>query len=692
MLQKVISKCVFVVLFRFLQKRYILIFNKGTNFIHLLRRDVHANVLTTNNLIYNNKEMKKFRFLLIAASAMLLNACELEEWKEPAEETYTKAFIKEFGLIDPEQDWNMATRASVTVSTTQPSEIRVYAHFDNSYRLVGDFGNISGTQNLEFDTPKGVTDIIVTDGTASLRTTIGQSVAFTSHTVRAINTNDGTDTQNNPLGIKVESSDDVVYSTSNDKEQKTGVYYYANYLPENKNNVDKTTDNFQFASGDEEYSFVLYPIYWNTNNVDEIGITYVKDGMRHSIPIYTIKSGNQLEYLKTGNEWRNNVEPSKRDDTPEQLKNVKPTAYTDEQKEIAREWIYSIYDLEEATLYFDNDSYIAVQATKWWEAVVGTGGGYESTYSNSSEYRSRGIKVTVPANVEFAFYIKNALGEVGYSLADLNETVNDKKVPHAATFMNNDNKRCLCFEDWFSKYDSDEPDLNDIVFYTTLATNDNPGGDIEEEDPVSYILAAEDLGNTDDFDFNDMVIKVSSPVLKSGTTGTYLVNVTALAAGGMLPLKLCRNGQVLNSPIEGSTAPEMFHSWFGDGNVSTSTMINTTAFTLAGSTLTLELTAEEKANFTLTSESALSQDVTSKMGGFSFIVDRTGDGSFTEATAITAPKNGEAPQMICVPDTWLWPTERNNISTAYPKFGDWGANYTDTEWLKTWDAGCVIAR
>ena len=43
---------------------------------------------------------------------------------------------------------------------------------------------------------------------------------------------------------------------------------------------------------------------------------------------------------------------------------------------------------------------------------------------------------------------------------------------------------------------------------------------------------------------------------------------------------------------------------------------------------------------------------------------------------------GTAPQMICVPGTWLWPTENTHIRTVYEKFVDWCANGHDAtlEW------------
>ena len=76
------------------------------------------------------------------------------------------------------------------------------------------------------------------------------------------------------------------------------------------------------------------------------------------------------------------------------------------------------------------------------------------------------------------------------------------------------------------------------------------------------------------------------------------------------------------------------------------------------------------------------------MGGFSIRIIN----NEKEATAIKAPENGTAPQMICIDGStgWAWPTERTNISDAYPAFGEWGANYaTNKDWYKN-ASGSVV--
>lgn len=661
-----------------------------------------SNYLSTNSL------KRKKMFFCLSAGFLLgtcLVSCELEDFEEPLEETYTKSFIKNFGLIDQNQDWNMATRAEVSVTTDEPSHIKVYGRVDGEYRLMGDFLDVTGSQKLQFDTPRGVTDLLVSDGSTSLSTTVGQSVNFASMQTRTAHTTDETGS-NNPLGVKVAylptgDEHEYEYFTENSDVDNTGVYYYRNKLPEkvfNANASGVDTD-FKFSSGDKDYSFIIYPVYWNTSNTITIGIQYTYGGNDYKVPVYTMKSGDELQAkVESVKEYYKSVKPSDYTDWPSDLGSKNPSEYSDEEKQTAINFIKEKLGYTKLTDLNWYDSNITFKSyTEDWKSLAGYA---ETIDKDATQYRSKGIKVTIPANTDFIVYCTYTNGQyTSYSLTEKNEkvTYNGETVyvPHIATFLNNNNERCIGFEDFYNMYtgtvaegSEGEPDLNDLIIYTTLATPENPTPEIK--DVQSYILAAEDLGNMDDFDFNDMVIKVSTPMENTESTGDddkYKIEVTALAAGGTLPLKLCREGEVITSPVEGldDEASEQFHSWFGTGKISSSTMINTYSVSTEGHTRTIYLSEKEKNAFSM---SSYTTDVAKSMGGFSFKVQRSEEEGYT--TEVKAPENGKAPQMICVPDTWKWPTERTNISKAYPDFGTWGGNYTNTEWIKNYEDEKVL--
>ena len=241
----------------------------------------------------------------------------------------------------------------------------------------------------------------------------------------------------------------------------------------------------------------------------------------------------------------------------------------------------------------------------------------------------------------------------------------------------------LCFEDWYNnsniQFDSDF-DLNDMVFYLTgvIGTEDNPTvvPDDPEPEPETWewIIACEDLG-TNDFDFNDVVFSVSG-VKADVKTDTKTVTVKALASGGTLPVYLYYNDTMI---VPDGAENGEFHSWFGDGTYSTTTVINASSIRADGKTATVTVADD----FTMECCLKATDGESGNMGGFKVEVKHLDGSSIIQATNPNIDSEiGTAPQMICVPGTWLWPTENTHIRTVYEKFVDWCANGHDAtlEW------------
>lgn len=571
-----------------------------------------------------------FYSVACAIGASCLYSCALEPYEEPAEETYTKQFIKTFGLIDPDQDWNMATRQTVTVNTGTATNVKVYAKTTGAYSLVGDYDDVQGQHTLGFDLSRNVSEVLVASGCQSYVVPVGGSVDFTQNSTTRTILSEG-ETAVGTLGnITVAASEKEHTFT------EAEVLSYANTLAENEDNRSKVTANFHVTATDGSVTFTLFPTFWNTghgandSNPNEIGIAYKgEDGSIVRVPIYRTMEGDQLSGANS---------------------------------EDATTW--------QSILGKKNNRTAMQKSTDW---------GY-------SYYKSKGIKVTVPQGLYFGFYIKvyEGTGTTGadsegyvynYSVADWNKAPyyntsypqkdrnttdvdKDKNAVYVATFTGSDGNQYMAFEDWSDDLGTapGDHDLNDFVVMF------DPAPTILDDDKgTEWILAAEDLGNTDDFDFNDMVVKVKH------VSGKAYVDVTALAAGGTLPAYLYYGNTQVG---------DEFHTWFGT-DVPSTEMVNTTVVNKEGATVRVTTGTD----FSMTNYGGVDQ-----MGGFKFIVERT-DGTSTE---ITAPKNGTAPQMMCLPETWQWPKERVNISTAYSQFGEWGANYTNTTWINSVDASKVL--
>ena len=209
-----------------------------------------------------------------------------------------------------------------------------------------------------------------------------------------------------------------------------------------------------------------------------------------------------------------------------------------------------------------------------------------------------------------------------------------------------------------------DEDLNDIVFWVQgQYKTPEPPITVPDPDPLpepqseSWIIACEDLGNTDDIDFNDVVFSVSH------TAGETTAKVTPLAAGGVLPSNIYHGGNNLgeiHNLINGAQPN-------ANGQYS---MLNTGSKGTPGSAITINV----PANYSVTNH------------GFTVKVKDQNESIVLESAEI-----GTAPQMLVLPGEWAWPTERTPIRTAFPMFVDWSkAANTAIDWYKSPVEGKVV--
>ena len=172
----------------------------------------------------------------------------------------------------------------------------------------------------------------------------------------------------------------------------------------------------------------------------------------------------------------------------------------------------------------------------------------------------------------------------------------------------------------------------------------NPDGNPGDEIPsTSYTsIAFEDLGSTDDFDFNDIVLYVEKPANSDNAT------VKCVAQGGTLQVDVNYDGRTLFSHTDGQ-----MHT--AKGNYGT-----------------------ESITFTGVAD-ARKFSITVKDGETSTVVS---------SAAVT----GSAPQALIIPGQWAWPTERTNITVAYPDFATWVKDVTNNDWYTnpTTESGKIV--
>ena len=182
-----------------------------------------------------------------------------------------------------------------------------------------------------------------------------------------------------------------------------------------------------------------------------------------------------------------------------------------------------------------------------------------------------------------------------------------------------------------------------------------------------YYYAFEDLGTTDDFDFNDVIIRVSAPVEGKST-------MELVAAGGTMPTYIMYDGERANE--------SEVHTLIGASSVTD--MINTGRGAKKDFAFVKEITG-------LTA--------TTKMDELPIGISITGNNGQLINVTRTAATPGRAPLVVVVSGyssgenagKWFWPTERTKISTAYQQFGAWGANASENEeWYWNYTGGSVF--
>ena len=575
---------------------------------------------------------------------------------------YQKNWTDSIGQIDPSQTWNTAKRivADFDLRSIVSGECQVNIYTANpltpSTKLLAS-AKISSYGAIEFDMPRALNYVYVSVQNASVLNgyySIQEGlVAVSTHATRA-------DESVASLGNLIEMGEIQNPLNGWQSEIYPGDFYYLA-------NVSKTVSSqwryldYQplfgrggyFAEGTNNYE--LYGEKWDVDK--DIVYTTAEDGpVEVSYSFGATRSQNMFGYFY----FKNGASIEEILNSPKYILmlDAKPTSNL------------KVTDLSNNFSFVDD-----MQLGDWLKNnmlpdgsfqggdpfVIGTT--YQLTYFGE-DGKSAGT-ANFPAGINIGFFVitdgmitteDQLKYKIWYSMPSLNYrtakvyNVNGTYEPDvvAVSYKYGDTN-ILGFED--NTYG--DKDMNDIVFFVA--------GDFEEDytpeqafpvvppavEAQEWILACEDLGNTDDFDFNDVVFSVKY------VAGSPTAFITPLAAGGTLPANICYNGQLVGQEV---------HEWFG---VSTSTMVNTTN-RCGHVAKTIELDVAD--GFTMTSN----------MGGFTIDVNNG-------TTTVAAPVAGAAPQMILVSDAnWAWPYERVSIVSAYSRFKDWSENASsNVDWYAT---------
>ena len=637
------------------------------------------------------KIVRRGSMLAIAATAIMMSSCtknfDFSVPENNVNDEYAKGWENAFGEIDSNQDWNLASQVTLKnpMASSNASSVLVYDAMPgkSTTHLIGEFD--ASAEDLTFDCTKGTTSVYIVGKDAA-----GKIIAadyFPVSSTKSVNkamTRAGETTTS--LGDKITE----IGSFHDANDTWNGSYWDSPYWHSiqfknvfdlyNLNNVSTSPASswkisdivgivgqggvFNEQGKDENGNCNLK--HWESQLKPSEGAEYVmeSDGPMEISFMYggTIKF-NKFGYLyyKDGASEEEILKAPRyilMDDGRPQGNITVDGTQLGESDGMKLPGIVESYEKY-------NGSNSTLVGTTYKLAYFGEDGHGEGSY-------------TFPKGTHVVFFIiignNNAWYEpsqygtnIRYSLPWMNGKFYYKQYENHPSYVVEDEAKDFVTYKWGGQIvmgvedEGGDDDMNDILFFIKGNVKDDDIPEIgEDPEENSWIIACEDLGDTDDYDFNDVVFKVSH------VSGQTTATVTPLAAGGTLETFIIHNNSYL-----GETHQLLGAKQSASGSYP---MINTSKITATATPL--EVTVAE--DFT----------ITKNMGGFGILVKgKNGD---SNATLITAPTAGTAPQMFCVPATWAWPTERTKIQDAYPDFAKWSADSNNIEWYNNSVADKVI--
>ena len=332
------------------------------------------------------------------------------------------------------------------------------------------------------------------------------------------------------------------------------------------------------------------------------------------------------------------------------------------------------YD-QNGTYTFPKDVHIGFFLyTSYWD--YNNNGGMAYGMPDPLETNDNILKTIVYSIPQLNYNIKEYYDYRYSETKDNNNTGNSSRGEISAVTFQFHGQKLLGFEDGVDK------DMNDIMLLVDadveVKDNNNafeeqdkefvdPNPEPEEPQAQSWIIACEDLGNTGDYDFNDAVFKVSH------IAGSNQLTVTPLAAGGTYSIEVQWNGKNISKYIGDGTYNA------NNENLDFHQLINPEA-THNNYHLWQQINDKSKGNagaeITITDD-ALRNNFSITNHGFSVYVEKNSYASVT----ITQPsdKDNQAPQMLILPEYWIWPYEGRSIHLGYSGFQAWTNNQSENE-------------
>lgn len=718
------------------------------------------------------------------ATLMGATACssDTETAAIDSNEQYTREFIKQFGVPASGHDYSMATTAGLHVSTAKGGSVMVTAEVNGKEYLFANLTVPAGTHAIPVTIPRSVTELKVKTGLAEYVVAPDATVDIDRLPSGASSREGNWSVTLGNDGINIVDSDEdgptIVFNTSDFldeflEEHPIGsdntIYKY--YGDENGGAV-KIDDGGKIPVfyGETELSglnaaengyidaeYYIFPIWWKQNKYGNKNYRLMVYEAFNVNRAYTANFGNgttatkpfpQLGYSTGSVSYvRQNNENMYAD-----ISNTEFIYPGDSDNEaFPRSNAKSVISRGIKVSFNDFDGYLGF--------CLGSGtGAYINDYVFSSpryniSYWGSKIYYDIPLSHLFLAYS----GTMQYPLDELEAYI---KQGNKDSFIRlNEGSNVESFILGFNSApqtagDRSARDYSDLLllFIPTRGVEllylwkDAP-------DPLTWTIAAEDLGGSFDWDFNDAVFQFTDVVQNlnsvnknsalsvgygpTDAVAVHAITVTPLASGGTMPLYITYTGDNVymmpdipadgdqwysdvNNAIKESLASDKaksgtfilgkeLHKWLGASTHTSPVNVGAKR----------QNHAAQSVQFALPYNGALgtaagASTTNSTLAGFAILVDKENTLNIDalndderglrhaphlslgkDTYLIGAPVHGNgdiAPQMILLENDWEWPQELVNIRDAYPGFETWLSTAAFNEWISNGNSARITKK
>ncbi|MDE6693327.1 MAG: hypothetical protein K2K05_08070 [Muribaculaceae bacterium] len=496
---------------------------------------------------------------------------------DPVEE-FTRTFVKAFGPFRAES-WTEAVSTGITVRTAGVNSLEIVAEVGGTRYLFADLGHIEGDVAIPINIPNYVKEVIlVVDGEREIKAAPGATVKLDNGASRSIlHSNYGSIDWKLTVPDFAPNMEPGKENTLYRKVKFTGsqinkaLWENKYFLTGKKENFDPSIEKRFYGSKYQvkkmdKYAVTVYPLYWQTNRYNEsdylVGVYFFKGSGETASKIemhdlFMVKDRMTLCDADGQNEGPVNAVSPFTQGSLTEADNIASTGYT---------------------VTFDNgltDIYYGFYVKSGLKETSREGFGRECDHISFQDYRYNshewGSDNAWAVNMEYFDYsysgCASASGAIipSSSLTHLDPTIGQGLTSAFSEQKNIYNSHgtsynILGFTAPPSGYDRNLPDFSDCVL---MIDTYGEGGRRElpsRGEGISlfpWYLAAEDLGGSEDWDFNDLIVTiydVTTDLTKKycSSNGYYPVPsifgrrivVEPVATGATLPVYLMYEGAV----------------------------------------------------------------------------------------------------------------------------------------------------